>query len=314
MKRLLAVIIAFIFTLTAPLFSMAEDVAIREYEYVNGIKCKKRQNVLTYLFMGLDGYGIVRPRANVDDIPAQCDVLILLVIDKAADTYAMIPIDRNTIAQVHAISDYDGADLGTFPMQIALAHTNGDGMHQSCEIAATAVSDLLLGIKVDHYAAFNMDVIKIINESVGGVTVTIEDDFSHVDSSMKMGETIKLTNKQADIYIRSRMYMDEGGNIHRMRRQKQYLDAIKPQLMERYAKDVAYPLDLVHSMSDYMVSDMTDKDYSYIAKAIQKNEYLGSFEIDGTTHMDSYGWEAFIPDDTSITDIVTTLFYKVVDG
>ena len=162
------VIIAFIFTLTAPLFSMAEDVAIREYEYVNGIKCKKAE------CPHLSVYGPRRlwnctPRANVDDIPAQCDVLILLVIDKAADTYAMIPIDRNTIAQVHAISDYDGADLGTFPMQIALAHTNGDGMHQSCEIAATAVSDLLLGIKVDHYAAFNMDVIKIINESVGAL-------------------------------------------------------------------------------------------------------------------------------------------------
>ena len=288
--------------------------AIREYEYINGIKCKKRQNVITYLFMGIDEYGEVHERADEDDIPGQCDVLLLFVIDQGADTAAVIPIDRNTVTDVHAISDYDGRDLGAFKMQIALAHTNGNGLEESCLVVTQAVSDLLLGVKIDKYAAVNMDAIGILNHSVGGVTVTLEDDFSELDPEMTVGAAVHLSDTQAEYFVRGRMQIGDGSNTGRMRRQKQYLEAIKPLFAEKYSADKSFPLDVAHSLSPYMVTDMTDKDFSYIAKALQQNTWLGSYEITGTEGIDKNGWITLTPSEESITDIVTTLFYRRMDA
>lgn len=305
MRRFFSVLLL-LCILFSGVFSYA--VEISDYEFVNGVMCKKRQNVLTYLFIGVDDYGEMREKPD-DEIPGQCDVLLLLVIDKAADTYAVININRNTITNVRAISDYDGTELGEFPMQIALAHTNGDGLEQSCKVVSDAVSELLMNMRIDHYAAANMDVIGIINHYVGGVSVVIEDDFSGVDDSLKYGETVRLSDTQAETFVRARQSMKDPSNAARMRRQHRYLDSFKQVFLERYHADAQFPLKMVHELNDYLVTDMTDKDFSYIAKAISKNEYLGMFEPDGETEVDRNGWEAFFPYPDSITDIVMKLFY-----
>lgn len=66
------------------------------------------------------------------------------------------------------------------------------------------MSNFLDGQRIDGYAAVNMGAIGTINHLAGGVTVTIEDDFSKVDKTMKMGETITLTDEQAVHYVHDR--------------------------------------------------------------------------------------------------------------
>ena len=46
------------------------------------------------------------------------------------------------------------------------------------ENTVDAVSTLLGGHKIDGFAMVNMSAIEVVNDMVGGVTVTIEDDFS----------------------------------------------------------------------------------------------------------------------------------------
>ena len=47
---------------------------------------------------------------------------------------------------------------------------------KSCELLAAAVSDLCFGIRLDGYLAMNVSSIPLLNDEVGGVTVTIEED------------------------------------------------------------------------------------------------------------------------------------------
>lgn len=49
-----------------------------------------------------------------------------------------------------------------------------------------------------------MDGIVEMNDLLGGVTVTVEDDFSQVDSSLVMGKRVTLTGQQALTFVRSR--------------------------------------------------------------------------------------------------------------
>lgn len=277
---------------------------------VDGVEYKPKQNVVSYLVMGIDRDGTVdREKAAAD--PGRCDAIYLLVIDKAADTFAIININRDTVTQVHSLSP-TGEDLAVTPIQIALAHENGDGMEMSCRNTVQAVSDLLMGVTIDHYAAVNIEGIKVINHSVGGVDVLIEDDFGEEHPDLVQGKIVHLDDDQAYLFVRSRKNTGDGTNAGRLRRQQQYIEAIKPLLKENYQKNASFPLKLAHSLESYMVTDMTDKDYSYIAKALLQNEDLGILTIEGETAVDEMGWVAFYPDEDSIRELVLRLFYTPV--
>lgn len=57
----------------------------------------------------------------------------------------------------------------------------GLDQNMRAENTVDAVSTLLKGQKVDGYAMINMSAIQVVNDMVGGVTVTIEGDFSERD-------------------------------------------------------------------------------------------------------------------------------------
>lgn len=279
---------------------------------INGIKCTPKTNLQTYLIMGIDIDGKPKTRKEYDGT-GQCDVMEILVIDKMANTYTVLPINRDTITDVKSL-DEEGNYLATTKVQIALAHANGDGMEQSCENAVDAVSNLLYGQKIDGYAALNMDAIKILNHKAGGVTVPIEDDFSKQDASLIEGETVTLTDDQAVSYVRGRMSVGDGTNESRMKRQRIYLNALKPILMNKCKQNESYAIELYDELSDYMVTNMTKKDISRITKAILKNEDLGELQIDGTNEIDDMGFNAFTPDKDSLADVVIQLFYDKVNS
>ena len=71
---------------------------------INGVKCRPKTRMKTYLFMGVDNKGDVSAVESEEDSSGQCDVLQLLVIDQNANTYAIVPINRNTITAVKSLT------------------------------------------------------------------------------------------------------------------------------------------------------------------------------------------------------------------
>jgi anionic cell wall polymer biosynthesis LytR-Cps2A-Psr (LCP) family protein len=265
--------------------------------------------------MGIDMVG----PANDDDDEVgddwggsgQCDVLQLVVIDQNADTYAILPINRDTITAVDTV-DEEGTYIGTSDVQIALAHGHGDGKEISCENTVNAVSNYLYGQEIDGYVALNIDSIQILNEMAGGVEVTIEDDFSQVDPSMEIGETITLTGEQAEYYVRSRINVADGTNENRMKRQSIYRDKLEQIYRQKMSEDETFVLDLYDALQDYMVTTFTKKDCSKLAKAMLKNESLGEVSIEGEITTGRFGYREFIPDADSLQEVIIQLFYEKV--
>ena len=278
---------------------------------IGEVSCTPKQNIETYLLMGVDVKGTVKKSSNAED-PGQSDVLILLVIDREKNTYATLPIHRDTLTDVDSL-DEKGTVLATTKIQIALAHANGDGKAISCENTVKAVSNLLKGQKIDGYAAFNMDAIKKLNHMVGGVEVTIEDDFSKSDKTLVKGNTILLSDEQAYHFLHDRMNVGDGTNDARMRRQSAYLKSLKKIVSQKTEKNQQYPLDLFDGLEEYMVTTLTGNNVSRISKAILKNKDLGQFDIKGTNAIDDYGYNAFTVDQDSLNDTIIELFYDRVD-
>ena len=278
---------------------------------INGIKCTPKKNIKSYLIMGLDSRGEAEATEEYDGT-GQVDTLELVVVDYTANTYTRLPINRDTMTEVQSL-DTDGTYLATTKMQLSLAHACGDGMEISCENTVDAVSNLLYGQTIDGYASLNMDAIEVLNHLAGGVTVTIEDDFSKADPTLVQGETVTLTDEQAMTYVRGRMDVGDGTNEGRMRRQTQFLSALKPILMEKCQADSSFALEIYDSLIPYMVTDQSRNDFIKLTAALIESEEQERLHIEGTNAVGDTGFNEFTVDEDSLADVVIQLFYDKVE-
>ena len=279
-----------------------------EYVTINGVKCTPKQNIKTYLFMGIDN---TEEHGDGINIGGQADVLRLLVVDRTAGTYTQLPINRNTMMNVGNY-DAEGEYICDSYIQVSYAHMGGDGGGDlSCQNTVNAVSDFLYGQKIDGYIAVNMEEIGTINHLAGGVTVKIEDDFSNSDPSLKIGDTVKLTDEQAFHYVHDRKNVGDGTNECRMRRQDAFVSGLKDVMFEKMKADETYIYDVFRTLSSDMNTNMTEEEFGKIANALTKYEPGETVTITGTNSTDEYEYVTFTADEDSVADAVIKLFYRV---
>ena len=268
----------------------------------------KKGNLETYLIAGIDAPGKVEKVTEYDGT-GQCDVLAVIVRDRSTDQCKLLSIDRNTITAVKSL-DNDGTYLDTTDIQISLAHAMGFDQQVRAENTVDAVSHLLGDQTIDGYAMVNMGAIQVVNDMVGGVTVTIEDDFSDVDPSMKKGETVTLMGEQAEKYVRSRKEISDGSNQNRMSRQSTYEEAFKPAFRNKCAENSKFPLEVYHAMEDYMTTNISAKKFCRLAILMSDENQDEKVAISGTDGLDEDEWQTFTPDEDSLQEAILELFYQ----
>lgn len=273
---------------------------------IEGIECTKKQNVETYLIMGTDD------RKIDDKDTVQSDTNILLVIDRKEETYAMLPLDRDAIVS-YEITDEDGEVLGETTSQLALAYANGGDDETGCELTKNAVSKLMDDQYINGYVAFNVDSIGKINHILGGVDVTIEDDFND-GSGLTAGQTVHLTDKQAEEFVRGRKGVGDGTNENRMKRQEEYLDGALNAFREKCLEDSSYVSDAMDQMKDCMVTDMTNAQFSKIAKILEGNKRIDVPEVKYTRAINpETNLAEVVYDEVTLNYATIKLFYNPVE-
>ena len=263
-------------------------------------------NIETFLIMGLDKFDgdIDQSSYNNDQ---QSDFLMLVVFDKEAKNYSVLHINRDTMATMDVLG-IGGKKVGTVQKQIAVAHTYGDGGATGNNYAAKAVSTLLGGIKVNHYAAFTLDSVAVMNDLVGGVEVEVLHDFSGVDDTLVKGETVLLEGDMALTYVRTRKDLDDSTNNTRMIRQQQYLDALREKMEKRMEEDPEFAARAALAMADYMTSDCSATRLRDMAKRMEEYDFVQVKQLEGETKLGKKHIE-FYPDERALKETVIDLFY-----
>ncbi len=233
------------------------------------------------------------------------DFNALLILDKESNTYTILQLNRDTMTPVQCLG-IGGAVADTEIMQLALAHTYGSGLDDSCENTVTAVETFLHGIDVDYYFSMNMTAVKQLVDAVGGVTVTIRDDFSAVDPTLVQGETMTLNGEQCLIYIRARRDVGDQTNITRSERQKDFIFQLLSQLdgMEANTEE------LYTGILDYVQTDLGTYTETMLEK-IRDAECAGIVTPEGEALVGEEFME-FYADDDSVWELVIRLFYEPV--
>jgi LCP family protein required for cell wall assembly len=212
------------------------------------------------------------------------------------------------ITTIGALGDY----AGTVVAQLALAHTFGSGLKDSCQYTVEAVSNLLFGVDIDHYVALSMDAIGVMNDQVGGVTVTVPVDMTVVDPSFTEGATVTLDAAQAEAFVRTRKDVDDSSNLSRMKRQQVYMSAWKQAALTKMSSDSGFALESILAISAYMVSDMSVFDLSDFANSMAEYTDQGIQETEGEAVLGDEYMEFYVDEDALYQQVIS-LFYQPDD-
>lgn len=240
------------FQILKPTVSVSNDGSSTKTIEYNGKKYFPRQDIKTFLIMGIDKEGKVADSGSYNNDGA-CDVAVLAVFDEAAEEYTLLCLNRDTMVEMPVLG-VGGKRAGTTVAQLALSHTYGSGLKDSCENTKETVSDFLGGIKIDYYVSFNMDAIGILTDAVGGVKVNVTDDFSAVEPSITKGELV-LDSSKALTFIRTRKGVGDQMNISRMERHKEFMNGFFSALGRKLDESDTFVLNAFEDVSEYMVTD-----------------------------------------------------------
>ena len=196
----------------------------------NGKYYRLREDQLRILVMGLDKRNRTESDSGYTN-KMQSDFLLLVVMDEDTKECNILNLNRDTMTPIQRLG-FGGSVSGVYTAQLALAHTYGRGGEDSARNVMQAVSNLLGGVPIDHYMSLTMSSISKLNDLVGGVTVTILEDFTAEDPALIEGREVTLTGKQALTYVHGRKNIGDGTNLGRMDRQEQYLYAFYHQFLE----------------------------------------------------------------------------------
>lgn len=217
----------------------------------NGEKYTYNKDLKTILFLGID--------KNQDDVDPEftgtagrSDCMILFLVNTKDNTAKMVAIPRESMTDVEIYS-VDGQYLGMVNEQITLQYSYGDGGKKSCWLTKKTLSKMLKDIPIDAYMSMELDGIAAVTDLIGGVTITVPEDYTRIDQSFKQGETLNLKGDLAEKYVRKRDITEFASNEGRMERQNQFIRALVPQMKERFSSDIQSLLD---ATTNYITTDM----------------------------------------------------------
>ena len=290
----------------------AQNAAVKQESLTyNGQEYPMKSHLQTVLLIGTDAmeaYEEVtegfKPYYNYH----QADFLTLVVLDTENNTAEILQLNRDTMTDVPWL-DVLGNYGGTEVKQLCLAYNYGDGGMKSCRNTVSAVSGLLFAAPIDHYIQIPMTAVPALNDVVGGVPVTLEEDLTTVDPAFAEGTTVWLDGEQAEKFVRARMGLENDTNLARMKRQRQYLDSFQKRAREAFNSDSEFMVKLLEKLSEFLQSDLPAQQLSDFVTQLDSCEISPIRYAEGELKKGEQYYE-FYPAESSLWAMVKKAYCK----
>ena len=292
--------------------SEVDDFSKHEKETVTfGDSSYVQNSTRNYLIFGLDSLDVFKTSGTYFN-DNMCDFILILNIDEENRKYTMMEINRDSMVDVIQLNIKGQALKERAFEPIAYSFTQGDGTEKSCINVLNTVCELLYGIKIYYYLAMKMPAINLINNSVGGVTITLDEDqdLTAVDPSWTPGATIHLEGEMAEEFVRARKTVSDGTNVSRMRRQTQYLEAFIEQVALKQEDSSSTLLNAYLEASDYLLTSVDPYAIDELFNTFKDYEYQGTLTPTGRVEYNEKDNALFYIDKDSFDEIVKNLFFN----
>lgn len=269
------------------------------------------ENIATVLLIGVDKTELEEDATRGEGGEADC--ILLMSMDTKTGETKIVNISRESYVQVDIYSASEKL-IESKNTQLCRAYAFGDGGELSCENTMKSVKRLLYGMPIHSYLALDMRFIGAATDAVGGITLTTLSDVKMPDKRIvPQGTEIELWGREAEFYIRYRNKKLLESNLLRMDRQKQFVELFAKKALAETKKDLSTLLDLYSAMTEYMTTDLTLADVTFL---------LGTFLNHGATfefnsikgELDRMDQNAiYYLDKTNTYETVLDLYYTKVE-
>lgn len=285
------------------------DASVVRYK---GKDYKYNEGMVTILCMGIDKAEETFEKQEVSGASGQADTIFLIAMDTVKKEMNVIAVSRDAMVMMKNF-DAAGNETGMAKNHLGLAFAYGDGQEKSCELMQDAVSNLFYGLPIHGYGAILMDAIEPLNDCVGGVTVTISEDLTKLDPSFVQGSTVTLTGEQAEKYVRTREFDEEGSNLSRMARQKQYVLSFASAAFQAVKKNPALVADMYKKLEGQLITSIGVNEATYLVSEMIDMGFSGDQirQVEGKVVQGSI-YEEFHVDEDKLTQLVIDVFYDEV--
>lgn len=267
----------------------------------DGERWRYNSRLTTVLLLGVD---TVQPEeSNVSDFGSngRADAIVLLVLDPDTRTIQPILMSRDTIAQVDVYTE-DREFMFSGDMQIAMQYSVGDSHERSCYLMKRAVSRALLELPIDSCCAVTMDGIKAAVEHLGGIRLTIPEDWTDIDPDYTAGAVVTLDAARTERLLRHRDLETVGSNETRMDRIGWFLTQMAGSLSASELQELAAVLE------PFVQSDLSAETMDALTSYTLRQELL---HIPGTVTADDDGiFEEFHIDQAQLKQLLLSVFYR----
>lgn len=271
----------------------------------NGEAYVYNKNKKNILFLGIDKGEEITISDTIGK-GGQADTIMLLSIDNEKNTTSILQISRNAMTDID-LYDKNGNYYTSIKAQLATQYAYGNGADTSCWATKRTVSELLNDLPIAGYFALDISGVSVINDMIGGVTITIPEDYTEIDPAFVKGATITLNGEQAEKYVRYRDPDMIGGNDLRMQRQAQYIPALLSSLRKISEKSDDELNRMMEAVSKYTVTDLSADDLMVMLKMDWNMENIET--VPGESKKGEK-YEEFYVDEENLQKILIKTFYK----
>lgn len=279
----------------------------------NGHMYRYNKDMLTFLILGIDSN---EPAPEVNENTnylegGQSDAIFLFAMNPHDKTISVVAVNRNTMTDID-MYDENNNYVRTAKAQLCVQHGYGDGRELSCERAENTVSELLYNLPIHGYVSMRLGAIWLLNDALGGVEVTLPFDVPEINQSA--GTTVRLYGEDAFYFLKYRSLDEFDSASVRLEKDKIYLKAFMNQVFESTKADISYPIKLYQMVKDYIVTDISVDEMSYLASELLGYDIGGvkMYSIPGETVMGEK-FEEFYVNEVGLKEQLLDIFYEMVN-
>lgn len=256
---------------------------------------------ITLLCLGVDKQVAMDERHPETNSIGQADGIFLISIDTGTKEVDIVAIPRDTVVTIEKYN-HKLQYMGREEAQICLQYAYADGMEYSCELTADRVNDLFPDTTIDGYISINIEAIMEINDAVGGVEVTVEDEYTALNMGIPVGTTLNLMGDNTMLYLRLRDKSVNGSAYTRMDRIKEYITLFIPQGLSAIKEDPTLLVEMYQTLDEHMVTNVEVGDLAEIALALSDldMENVHFHTLQGEIVLADDGYEEFYPDEAQM--------------
>lgn len=241
----------------------------------------------------------------------QADSVFLAAWDTARNHLTLLMIPRDSMTELTPVNR-DGTLREEELDHITLAFSYGDGSHESCENMVREVSEMFFDFPIDHYIAVDLGIVDLLNDAVGGVTVTVPAGMEAIDPEFQEGSQVTLQGEQAEAFVRYRDITKDHSALFRIFRGQEFITGFFEAAQEMAKKDSQTVPKLFELAEDHMLTDMGKDQYMKMAADLVADGSLTKedFKVLPGNAIVTETYDEYRVDETGMVKVLLELFYR----